>query len=76
MRRYTLSRLNEETDATLPVEKKADWRSTKKNNATRASWRVKGRNGEGRWVVVSVVAADLATPLEVGLAAVAWVLDE
>lgn len=39
----TLSRLNDDTDATLPVEKKADCRKTKKNRATRASDSDSGR---------------------------------
>lgn len=33
----TLSREKEETEAMLPVEKKADWRRKKKNSAMRAS---------------------------------------
>lgn len=39
----TLSREKEEIEAMLPVEKKADWRRKKKNNATRASLVVRMR---------------------------------
>jgi hypothetical protein len=42
----TLSRLKAETDATLPVLKKADWRSVRKKRETRASDKVSDRNGE------------------------------
>lgn len=41
--RVTLWRLNDDIEATLPVEKKADWRKTKKKRATRASASVSGR---------------------------------
>lgn len=43
---YTLSRLKEETDATFPVLKNADWRSVRKNIEIRASDNVSDRNGE------------------------------
>src|SRR5512140_2969935 len=44
--RTTLSRLNDDTEATLHVLKNADWRSTKKKRATRASCSKRGRYGE------------------------------
>lgn len=46
IKRATLSRLNAEMEATLPVLKKADWSSVRKNRETRASERVSERNGE------------------------------
>jgi hypothetical protein len=46
IRRYTLSRLNEDTDATFPVLKKADWRSVRKKRETRASDKVSDLKGE------------------------------
>jgi hypothetical protein len=77
--RDTLSRLKDETEATLPVLKKADWRSTKKKSATRASCRVRGRKGPGRVcvssagglaeVVVVEPFAAAAAPLVVAVAA-------
>ena len=42
----TLSRLNDETDATFPVLKNADWRSVRKNSEIRASDNVSDRKGE------------------------------
>lgn len=42
-RRYTLSREKEETEATLPVEKKADCRRKRKKREMRVSERVRGR---------------------------------
>ena len=44
--RDTLSRLNDETDATFPVLKKADWRSVRKKSETRASAKVRDRKGD------------------------------
>jgi hypothetical protein len=44
--RLTLSRLKEEMEAMLPVLKKADWRSVRKNKEIRASVKVSERNGE------------------------------
>ena len=57
----------------LPVLKKADWSSTKKKRATRASWSVRGRNGRGSRASVSVFAAD---PLVTALAFAAEILDD
>lgn len=56
--RFTLSMLNDETDAMLPVLKNADCRSTKKNSATRASESFNGRNCDA--------AAAAAAPTVVG----------
>lgn len=44
--RYTLSRLKEDTEATFPVLKKADWRSVRKKRETRASDKVSDLKGE------------------------------
>jgi hypothetical protein len=44
--RATLSRLKEEREATFPVQKNAAWRSVRKNRDTRASAKVRLRNGE------------------------------
>lgn len=45
MRRYTLSRLNDEIDAMFPMLKKADWRSVRKKREMRASASTSDRNG-------------------------------
>jgi len=46
IRRYTLSRLNDEIEATFPVLKNADCSKVRKNKATRASERVSERKGD------------------------------
>ena len=46
IRRATLSRLKDETEATLPVLKKADCMSVRKKRETRASARVSDRKGD------------------------------
>lgn len=46
IRRDTDSRLKAEMDATLPVEKNADWRRVRKKREVRASERVRERKGE------------------------------
>lgn len=46
IRRETLSRLKDETEATFPVLKNADWSNVRKNNEVRASDKVRERNGE------------------------------
>lgn len=58
MRRLTESREKAETEATLPVEKKADWRRVRKKREVRASERVSERKGEEE--------------SEVGIAGVVW----
>ena len=59
IRRYTLSRENEETDATFPVEKKADWRRKRKKSEIRASERVSGLYGEASWASVVFEAVSI-----------------
>ena len=46
IRRATLSRLKEDTEATFPVLKKADWMRVRKNRETRASAKVSDLKGE------------------------------
>jgi hypothetical protein len=46
IRRETESREKAETEAMLPVEKKADWRRVRKKRDVRASERVRERNGD------------------------------